>query len=112
MHASGVVIQCSAWNVVPSPNPGRKVAPSQLYSVATISKSDAWAVGSAGNGTLIEHWDGAKWNIVPGPAPRSGQYSVGLFGVASIAGTSQLIAVGAHDPFAHFTRTTLIEQYC
>jgi hypothetical protein len=66
------------WNVAPSPNasPGNNV----LASVATVSASDVWAVGSAddANGnthTLTEHWNGTAWSIVPSPSGLTGTLS-------------------------------------
>ncbi|GAB3973144.1 hypothetical protein GCM10029978_051810 [Actinoallomurus acanthiterrae] len=63
------------WTVLPAPVPGDSPV-GTLSSVAAISASDAWAVGSykqgptpPGNGgtNLIEHWDGQKWTAVPAP---------------------------------------------
>ena len=36
----------------------------QLYSVAAISGSNAWAVGSWGRGALVMHWNGSRWSRV------------------------------------------------
>jgi hypothetical protein len=46
------------WSVIPSP---RKERLGNLAGATAISPTDAWAVGSDGNGTLIEHWNGAAW---------------------------------------------------
>src|SRR5262245_9549106 len=44
---------------------------SKLESVAGLSPTDVWAVGSYANGadtqTLTMHWDGTQWTIVPSP---------------------------------------------
>jgi hypothetical protein len=78
--------QTAPWTVVASPNasPGNN----QLDAVASISASDAWAVGSAetasGNDQpLAGHWDGTAWSIVPTPAVVTG----GLSAVAAISST-------------------------
>jgi hypothetical protein len=40
----------------------------ELEAVDAVSATDAWAVGSAGDRTLYEHWDGAGWTAVNGPS--------------------------------------------
>ncbi|HYY35677.1 MAG TPA: hypothetical protein VE867_04815, partial [Candidatus Binatia bacterium] len=57
------------WQLASSPNPGTN---NTLYDVATLSASNAWAVGTygtpqAGNRTLVEHWSGTGWSVVPSP---------------------------------------------
>lgn len=66
----------SAWSQVPSPSAGYLSA---LSGVASVSSSEAWAVGfSTANGafdqatSLIEHWNGSSWTTVPSPNPGSG----------------------------------------
>jgi hypothetical protein len=62
-----------AWSVVRSPLVNSKFG-GQLYAVASLSATDAWAVGwinTSNNGNtlgLIEHWNGASWSIVPSPS--------------------------------------------
>jgi hypothetical protein len=57
--------------------------------VASLSPSNAWAVGEFGpadTGTLvplIEHWDGTQWSIVPSPAVAGGKGE--LFGLDVLA---------------------------
>jgi hypothetical protein len=61
------------WTITPlavSPDPTSEDP--LLVSVASISPSDAWAVGEfdlgfAVVGALIEHWDGSQWRVVPNP---------------------------------------------
>ena len=86
----------SAWNVIPSPNPGE--TDNHLYGVDAVSPSDVWAVGqqlgtSAPDQALIEHWDGTAWSVVPTPA--QGSASVMLDGV-TIQG-NEAWAVGETD---------------
>lgn len=38
-----------------------------LQSVTATAVNDAWAVGSAGSGPLVLHWDGHAWQAFPGP---------------------------------------------
>jgi hypothetical protein len=59
-----------AWLRVPSPSPG----PAQgnaaiLNSVAELSASSAWAVGTCDGATaaLILHWNGHAWKRVASP---------------------------------------------
>lgn len=52
-----------------------------LVSVAAVSESDAWAVGS-----LIEHWNGHKWSVVPGA--KTGACAAFLNGVAASSAAS------------------------
>lgn len=60
---------------------GRVAASATLQSVAAVSKSDAWAVGS-----LIEHWNGRTWSVVPGARTR--KCAAYLYGVAARSATS------------------------
>ena len=61
----------TAWQVVPSPNPGGLSRENWLNGAAAVSAHDIWAVGSYDNGTtdrtLIEHWNGTVWKVVPSP---------------------------------------------
>jgi hypothetical protein len=59
-----------AWSPVPADDdPG--LAQHQLYGVAAIGESDAWAVGSTADGEhtrpIAQHWDGVRWARVPLP---------------------------------------------
>jgi hypothetical protein len=69
-----------------------------LNDVATISPTDAWAVGQLNNSgypkTLIEHWDGTSWTIVPSPSPGLSDY---LYGV-SAAAPGDVWAAGDYSP--------------
>jgi hypothetical protein len=84
----------SAWSRVngPAAEPGD----STLAGVATISSTDAWAVGQQINPTslqsspLFEHWNGSAWSVVAGPA--LGQ-DARLTGVAAVS-TNDVWAVG------------------
>ena len=65
MHWSGKV-----WELVNVPVINHS---DTLMGVATVSPTDAWAVGLstdavlARNYTMIQHWDGQAWSIVPSP---------------------------------------------
>jgi hypothetical protein len=65
-----------SWGVVPSPHQNNEF--NKLVSVAAISTSDVWAVGSYDYESepgriLIEHWDGVRWSIAPVPSPDDGE---------------------------------------
>jgi len=64
--------QGSSWQTVAASRPGTT---SDLYGVAAVSTSDAWAVGEYTDGatrkTLIERWDGTSWSQVPSPSPST-----------------------------------------
>jgi len=61
----------TTWSIVPSPNAEMGASATNLLNgVATLSASDAWAVGMASADqnapayALTEHWDGKRWSIV------------------------------------------------
>ncbi|HZU67736.1 MAG TPA: hypothetical protein VFA09_10715 [Ktedonobacteraceae bacterium] len=67
--ASAAPLACS-WKIVSSPNPG---FPDGLGSVAAVSATDAWAVGSSGRQSgsgqpIIEQWNGTQWSAVSSPS--------------------------------------------
>lgn len=100
---------CGAWSVVPSPSPGSMN--NDLRSVATISASDVWAVGSQNSTTsqtLIEQWNGKVWKVISSPNASSSDNE--LFGVAAVS-TSDVWAVGLYSPSGSKTFQTLIEQW-
>jgi hypothetical protein len=89
----------TAWQQVAS-NSGSPDA--QLNSVATISGSNAWAVGMTRPSTcnpecetLILHWNGTAWSPVPSPNPPAG-YLNALLGVVAIC-PHNVWAVGSTD---------------
>ncbi|HMA34655.1 MAG TPA: S-layer homology domain-containing protein [Chloroflexia bacterium] len=53
------------WSIVASPNV--PTGANYLNAFAAVAGDDAWAAGSAGNATLLEHWNGNQWSIVPSP---------------------------------------------
>lgn len=92
------------WSVVSTPNIGS--LGSWLYSVATVSSNDVWAVGeddqSYSYHTLTEHWDGAQWSIVS--SPDGDTCCSSLYAVATIA-SNDVWAVGSDKT------GTLIERW-
>ncbi|HMA37031.1 MAG TPA: S-layer homology domain-containing protein [Chloroflexia bacterium] len=93
----------SAWTVVASPNGGTGVA-NRLYGVTALAANDVWAVGdyagTAGQQTLILHWDGSAWTAIASPNPGT---TNSLYAVTAVA-ANDLWAVGtttsgsAHGP--------------
>jgi hypothetical protein len=57
------------WRLQPSPDGPGSTGESQLFAVAALSRTSAWAVGgydsSGGLVPLIERWNGAHWTIPP-----------------------------------------------
>lgn len=69
---------------------------------AATSVNNAWAVGAAIHGAVIEHWNGTAWTLVHGPAPANG----GLGGVTALSGTSAW-AVGINLDRSQGQRTVI-----
>lgn len=108
------------WSQVRSPSPGRNgtEANASLVSVAAVSPTDAWAVGSYADllhhnsvKTLIERWDGARWSQVPSPNPgtpdQQGQAFNGLSGVTALPGPIGW-AVGSYNSSLAVSRTLIL----
>ena len=84
---------CGKWSVVSSPTPNGN---SGLSSVAVVSATDVWAVGTSGSQrgsgqAVIEHWDGTQWSVVN--SPSTGSLFNTLTGVAVVS-ASDIWAVG------------------
>jgi hypothetical protein len=59
----------AAWKLQKGPNQNTNIGLNQLSAVAAISPTNAWAVGTAIDGSVIEHWNGSAWKIQPSPNP-------------------------------------------
>jgi len=89
---------CQSYPLKQFSTPSHGNAIDALFSVATVSANDAWAVGdstpnSAGLAaytTLIEHWDGRNWAPVPGPNAGNG----GVLNAVSAVSANDVWAVG------------------
>jgi hypothetical protein len=103
--AAAQVSACDGqWSVVPSADHSPQSGEiDSLNSVAALSSTDQWAVGSWLHfpdayvfHTLVEHWDGssAGWTIVP--SPNSLALNSYLYGVAADA-PDDVWAVGGTD---------------
>ncbi len=90
-HAASQII--CRHTFIPSPNVG--TGDNALDGVATITSTDAWAVGEFATGsagqTLVEHWDGTSWSVVSSASP--GSSSNELRGVSADA-SNDVWAVG------------------
>lgn len=83
---------------------------SQLNGVATISQSDAWAVGFHGHpfATLTMHWDGASWTMVPSP---NGTVHRNVLYAVSATGPEDVWAVGYQYVDANQGGVALVEHW-
>ncbi|HJT58544.1 MAG TPA: hypothetical protein VJ761_18700 [Ktedonobacteraceae bacterium] len=94
------------WSVVASPSPG--TAFNGFSSLAVVSSTSVWAVGSAANWsgpaqTLVGHWDGTQWTVVPSPNPGS---SVDILNAVVSIGSRNIWAVG-YDQEGNLPQQTL-----
>jgi len=77
-----------------------------LAAVTVLSKTSAYATGSAGSGaTLVEHYNGKQWAQVSTPSPSDGGY---LASVSATPSGSFVEASGWHRPDPN--ELPLIEQ--
>ncbi|HKC74681.1 MAG TPA: hypothetical protein VKF37_10825, partial [Chloroflexota bacterium] len=83
-------VACAVWQSVSG------LGGEQLTAISAASRSDIWAVGTAGpegsQRTLMAHWDGIRWQIAPSPNPPA--LDDRLFGVVAIT-ANDAWAVGA-----------------
>jgi len=69
-----------AWSVHAGPN--EVPAQSKLEGLTFVSRSEAWAVGTAGGQALLLHWNGVSWSVVDAPS--------------NVGPDSSLLSVDAH----------------
>ena len=93
----------NGWTQQTAPNPDGS---GLLTTVAAVSPTDAWALGSSGYSTnptaqwfnaLAEHWNGSSWQQVAMPTP-SGSSGLDLYG-AAVVSSSDIWAVGSWADF-------------
>ena len=84
------------WKVVASPNVGS--SKNVLSSVAAVTSTNVWAVGSYDNNnidyTLTEHWNGSKWKVVASPNVGS---SKNVLSSVAVVSSTDIWAVGYYD---------------
>jgi hypothetical protein len=98
----------SAWEVLPSPNPGAQG--NIFYGVSALDGSDVWAVGGQRDSSgiwhpLVEHYDGSKWSVVSVPDPGN---DVLLYAI-SASSANDIYAVGQEG--SSFPSQALLEHY-
>ncbi len=112
--AQAASVSCGSWRIVASPNPGP--AGNGLQAVATLSSTNAWAIGfqvsGGGKGgadtqTLIEHFNGSQWSVVPSPNVST-SYNA-LQAIAAVT-ANDIWAVG-YDDTSSGAQQTLILHY-
>jgi len=92
----GPALAVGGWTVVAAPPTGQNAT---LTGVATVSDSNAWAVGyhsgaaftNIGAKVLIDHWDGQAWSQVTTPATPG---NTAILNAVSASGASDVWAVG------------------
>ena len=94
----------TSWSPVVLPTPNQK-AQSDLVAVSGSSATDVWAVGSIGQRTLVEHYNGKAWKLVPSLRTAGSK----LAGVAAVS-RRDAWAVGSTGTNPGKTRT-LIEHW-
>lgn len=82
LHWNGV-----RWNRVAAEPPAAHNY--SLDAVTAISARDAWAVGSAGSKSLVEHWNRHRWRIVSAAA-----FQKSSFGAIAAANAHDIWGVG------------------
>ncbi len=106
----------TAWQTVANPPTG---SDTDLNSVAFLSASDVWAVGTTFGGTqqapanspFTAHWDGSTWRVGGQPLPNTnGTTNAALLDVAGLSG-SDVWAVGGTS-FNGGYEQTLAENLC
>ena len=104
----------TSWATIPNAPTG---ADTDLFSVASISASNVWAVGTTFGGTaqqpedspFIAHWDGTTWTVPPQPLAVTDSTS-SLFDIAAVA-ASDVWAVGGISVGGGYEQT-LSWNYC
>jgi hypothetical protein len=85
----------------------------QLFSVAAVSSSNAWAIGRYSPvaayqyQTLIEHWDGHAWCQVPSPDPGGSGQDNTLESVAATS-SSNAWAIGYYRESSGIEQTLIL----
>jgi hypothetical protein len=94
------------WRRIATPNPDPLF--NRLDGVAVVSRGNAWAAGSRGKGTLIEHWRNERWRVAPSANRRRQQNN--LQAIAA-AGADDVWAVGLTQRRDGSSASGLIERW-
>ncbi|HEU5379671.1 MAG TPA: hypothetical protein VFV38_29965 [Ktedonobacteraceae bacterium] len=81
----------SGWCRLPIIGLDTSIGTPSIKDVVAVSTNDVWAVGTLGNRSLVEHWDGVRLAVTS--SPHNEGDSEQLMGVAAIA-TNNVWAVG------------------
>ncbi len=81
--ATGQALAVGGWTIASAPPTGQNAT---LTGVATVSDSDAWAVGfrngnaftNVGAKVLIDNWNGTAWSVSPSFTAALSAYAVGV----------------------------------
>ncbi len=99
----------TAWNLVPTPDPGGAQMDTDLSAVVAVSSSDVWAAGRVGTDpdwtTFTTHWDGTVWSRVHSNTP-------GEFLAITPDRVDGLWAVGDTSARAYLGTATMGEHVC
>jgi hypothetical protein len=90
----------STWTDSPAASTARR---GTLRAVAALTSADAWAVGSAPTGALIEHWNGSSWKQFADPGGSATDQLADVLALSA----GNVWAVGSTDQ----PRQTLIEHW-
>jgi hypothetical protein len=96
----------SSWSIVRSPNSGGQGDQNNLFDVAAISPTDAWAVGTfvgvQRSSSILLRWDGSRWRSV------RANCGYGLTGVNALSSTDVWAVGGSNTCHWDGTRWTRI----
>jgi hypothetical protein len=88
-----------AWTAVPGPTFPPSVIFAQLFGVAALSPSNAWAVGVASTRSQplpqVAHWNGRRWSATTVPLPPGGQ--LGSLASVRAFSSTDAVAVGVYQ---------------
>lgn len=97
----------TSWSTVKLPATPQDT---ELYDVAAISSTDAWAVGYGYTaGALTFHWDGTQWNTIHDPYPKN--HVGGLDAVTTLPNNQGIRAVGSTSDDNNIDKL-ITEYYC
>ncbi|WP_242907436.1 hypothetical protein [Actinomadura terrae] len=112
--SAGADASASIFRVVPSVDTATApISNDYLFSTASITPQDGWAVGFVSHPdttehTLAEHWNGTRWTATPSPDGTSGSQ----FGAVAAVSSKDVWAVGLQNTNLALEKSaTLIEHW-
>lgn len=82
----------TGWSAATVPGGGN------LFGVATLGPSDAWAVGDT-----VKHWDGVAWSAIATPSPNPSGVGTGSLSAIAARSATDVWVVGSYSPRRHVT---------